>query len=127
MLVAEQVEERVHERLPPGRADDLGTDDRVAQLAWQAGRKLLAPVDRKGQDIGRLVQPEVFALQLAHLVRPDEDETEIAFVYSLGRQYPAREVGRFLFLDLRPAAVCDLDGDHAYLRRCVPVSSACLR
>ncbi len=64
VVVAEQVQQAVDERRPPGVADDLRAEDDVAELARHAGRERIASVDRKGEDVGRLVDPEMLALQL---------------------------------------------------------------
>ncbi len=72
VVVAEQVQQPVHERRPPGLADDLRAEDRVAELARQPSAQRVAAVDREREHVGRLVDPEVLALQRADLVRPDE-------------------------------------------------------
>src|ERR671919_236406 len=122
VLVAEQVQEAVHERAPPGVADHLRTDDDVAELARNALRKLLATVDRKGEHVRLLVHPEVLALQLPHASGPLEADAEIAFADALGRQDAAAELGDGRLVDRRPAPVLELDPNHR--RRCVPVCSA---
>src|SRR6185312_276462 len=71
VVVAEQVEEAMDERPTPFVADHLRTDDDVAELARHALGELVAPVDREREDVGGLVDPQVLALQAAHLVGPD--------------------------------------------------------
>jgi hypothetical protein len=66
----------------------------------------------------------VLPLQRAHLLGADEGDAELAVLDSLGRQHPSGQLDRSLVLDFDPAPVLHLDGDHRYLSRCVPVSSA---
>src|SRR6185437_16408100 len=86
--------------------------------------ELVPPVDREREDVRDLVRPEVVALQRPHLVRSDEVQPELAFLDALFGEDPPRERDRRFLLDLDAAAVCHLDRDHRYRRRCVPVSSA---
>ena len=82
VVVPDEMEQRMDERLPPVRADDVRADDDVAELARQAVRQLVEAVEREGERVGRLVDAEVLALQRAALLRPDEREPELAGVYS---------------------------------------------
>jgi hypothetical protein len=78
VLVPEQVQHAVHERPPPLVADDLRADGDVAERARDPLGQRLAAVEREREDVGRLVDPEVVALQLAALLRPDECEADLA-------------------------------------------------
>src|SRR3954447_13291150 len=71
----------------------------------------------------------MLALQGAHLVRPDEREPEVALFDALGGEHGVRQLFGARLVDFDPASVLDLDRHHAadHFRRCVPVSSACLR
>src|SRR5687767_5832982 len=122
VVVAEEVQEAVNERPVPGRADDLWAEHDVAELTWYAGGELVAPVDRERQDVGRLVDPEMGALELAHTHRRLEDDPEVALGDVLRREHAAAELRHARLVDRRPAPVGDLDSYHR--RRCVPVSSA---
>ena len=105
-------------------ADDVRAEHDVAERTRLAGRERLEPVDREGEDVGRLVDPEVLALQRAHLVRRDERDPELAVLDSLaGEHLPGERHGARL-VDDRGAPVRDLDLDH-HRRRADPVSSAC--
>ena len=126
VLVAEQVQEPVHERRPPRLPDDLRAEDDVAERPRHPRRQLLPPVDREGEDVGRLVDPEVVALQRPHLVGPGEREPELAVLDALAREDAARQLDGGRLVDLGAAPVLDLDDDHArHFLRAVPVSSAC--
>ena len=129
VVVAEQVEQPVRQRRAPRLADDRGAEDDVAERARQAFRQLVAAVDREREHVGRLVDPEMLALQLAHLLRPDEREPELPVLDSLSPQHRTRELDGRALVDLDTAPVVDLDGQHPcrYLLRPVPVSSACSR
>src|SRR5690348_17927183 len=63
VVVAEQVEQRVHERCTPCVADDLGAYDDVAELPRHPLRERVARVDRERERIRGLVDPEVLVLQ----------------------------------------------------------------
>src|SRR5256885_15668393 len=80
VVVADEVQEPVHERLPPGLADDLRAQDRVTELARQPGLERLTRVDRKGEHVGHLIDAQVVPLEGAHLVRPDEMQAELTFL-----------------------------------------------
>src|SRR6186997_2729256 len=129
VVVAEQVQEPVDERGAPRVADDLRAEDGVAELTWHASGELVPPVDREREHVRGLVHSEVIALQRTHLVRPDECEPEVSRVDALGRQNEARDLLGARLVDLGAASILDLDRHHAadHFRRCVPVSSACLR
>ena len=125
VVVADEVEQAVHERRPPGFAHDLRAEHRVAELARQPGRQLLAPVDREGQHVGRLVDAEVLAFERAHLLRADERDAQLALVDALGRKHAPRELDSALVSISRPLRLSTSTVDHGYRLRCVPVSSAC--
>ncbi len=110
MLVADQMQQCVHERRLPGLADDLWAENGVSELAGQTARQLLSAVDWKCEHVGRLVLAQMVPLQAAHLVGRDEDEAEIAVVDPLRGEHLARELRGSLLIDLCPAAVCDFDG-----------------
>ena len=124
MVVAEQVQEPVHERRAPRLADDLRADDEVSERARQSGRKLVAPVEREREHVRGLVDPEVVLLERAALVGRHEREPELALHDPLGGEHAPDELDRGGFVDLRPAPVLDLDDDHGHRLRAVPVSSA---
>src|SRR6476646_11216632 len=90
VLVAEQMQETMHERLPPGLAGDLRAENRVAELAWHPFRQALAAVDRKREHVGRLVDIQMLALQRADLVRADEQQAELSLLDPFGREHVAR-------------------------------------
>jgi hypothetical protein len=123
MIVPQQVEERMDERLAPLLSDDLGADDRIAELPRKPVGHLLALIDREREHVGLLVDPQVLALQAPDLVRFDEVDAELSVLDAFRREYALRERDRSLLVDLLPASVVDLDRDHQRLR-CVPVSSA---
>ena len=126
VVVAEQVQETVDERLAPVLADDLGTDDDVTELARHARRQLLAAVDRKREHVGGLVDPEVLALQRPRLFAVHEREPELAVVDSFLLQHPKRELERPRARSRRPRSGSRPRlRPRGYLRRAVPVSSAC--
>ena len=52
--------------------------------------QIVPAVDWKREDVGRLVLPEVLALQRPHLVRADEEQPEVALVDAFGGKHPAR-------------------------------------
>ena len=114
-VVAEQVQEPVHERLPPRVAHDLRADDEIAERARQPVRQLLAPVEREREHVRRLVDPEVLLLQRPALVRGNEREPELALLDPLGGENALCELDRGGLVDLRPAPVLDLDSDHRHL------------
>ena len=117
----------MRQRRPPGVADHLRAEDDVAERARHSLRELVAPVDREREHVGRLVDPEVLALQRADLLRPDEREPELAVLDPLGAQHAAGELDGGPLVHLDTASVVDLDGQHGhrdYLLRSVPVSSA---
>src|SRR2546423_1163249 len=74
VAVADEVQQRVHERPAPLFPHDVRADDDVSELARHAVRQLAEPVDREGERVGRLVDAEVLALQCPALVGPDECE-----------------------------------------------------
>ncbi len=119
----------MRQRRAPRLTDDRGAEHDVAERARQAFRQLVAAVDREREHVGRLVDPEMLALQLAHLLRPDEREPELPVLDSLSPQHRTRELDGRALVDLDTASVVDLDGQHPcrYLLRPVPVSSACSR
>ena len=125
VLVAQEMQQPVHEWPPPLVADDLRAEDDVAELAGHAGGQRVAAVDREREHVGGFVDPEVLAFQGAALVRADERDPELALVDALLFEDAAGELGGRVRLHLHPAAVLDLDLNHR--RRCVPVASACSR
>ena len=58
VVVADEVQHRVHERRAPVVADHLRTDDDVAELARQSLRQIVERVDRERERIRRLVDPK---------------------------------------------------------------------
>src|SRR2546423_654981 len=104
----------------------IGSNDDVVELARQARRELLAAIDREGERVRRLVDPEMVALQLANLLRANKRQSELALVDPLRSEHVLRKRNRTGDVQLGSASVHDLDVDHPlYFRRCVPVSSAC--
>src|SRR5438105_5678000 len=114
VVVAEQVQEAVRQRPPPLVAHHLRAENDVAEDARHTLVNDLAAVDREREHIGGLVDPEVIALQLAHLVRTDERDPELAVLDPLGPQHAPRELDGPGLVDLRPASVLDVDGDHRF-------------
>jgi len=128
VLEAEEMQETVHERCAPPLSDDLWTQDRVAELARDAGLQRLAAVDGERENVGRFVDAEMLVLQLPDLVGADEGEAELALLDALGGEHLPRELDRAELVDVLPASILDLDRHHGpHLRRSVPVSSACSR
>src|SRR5436305_2822602 len=126
VVVAHEMQQCMHERAAPGVADNVGTDDDVAELARKARRQVVAAVDRKRERIRRLVDAEMIALQCADLLGIDERQAELAFFDSLRFEHVTCERDRCVDVGFRGGSIDDLDVDHAHhLRRCVPVSSAC--
>src|SRR5690349_14500821 len=118
MLVPEQVQEPVDERLPPRLPHHLRAENRVSELAWHSGRQTPSPIDREGEYVGWLIDPQVLVLERPDLVGPDEDEAELALLDALGREHLASERARTVGVDGDAAAIRDLDRDH------VPICSA---
>src|SRR5262245_23765988 len=127
MVVAEQVQDAVHDRAAPGVADDIRADHEVAELPRQPFGQLLARVERKREHVGRFVDAEMVALEGAALLGTDEVEAELAVVDALGREGGSNDGDGLAGRHLPAASVLDVDGDgHVpYLRRPVPVSSEC--
>ena len=123
VIVPEQVEERMDERSPPLLSHDLRTDDRVAELPRRPVGHSFALVDRECEHVGRLVDPEVLALQTPDLVRLDEVDAQLSLVDAFGGEHALCERDRPSLVDVLTASVVDLDRDPQRLR-CVPVSSA---
>ena len=79
-------------------------------------------------NLSRFVMDKMRVHPLAELCikAVDEGEAELPRLHALGREDPPCKGRRFLPRDLGAASVLDLDlGHDRYLRRCVPVSSAC--
>ena len=95
----------------------------AVELARDFRGQLVTPVDRKREDVRRFVDPDVLALERTALVDRHEEKSDLGILDPLGREHAPSELGRRLGVDLLPAPVRDLDGDHRF--RCVPVSSAC--
>src|SRR4051794_9593483 len=123
VVVAEEVQKPVDERPVPVVSDDRGAEDDVAELAGNPVRQRVAAVDREREHVRGLVDAEVLALQLAHLVGADEGEPELAVLDPLRPQRAPRQLDGGLALDLVAGPVVHLDEDHR--SRAVPVSSAC--
>src|SRR5439155_9743350 len=121
-VVADEVQQRVHERSAPLVADDARTEDDVAELARHAVRHRAEPIDREGASVGRLVNSQVLPLQRAALVRPDEGESQLARRHALSREHRLHELDRSGLVHRPARAVDEFDLDHR-LRR-VPVCSA---
>src|SRR6476469_8714458 len=116
----------MRQRRLPILADDLRTEDDIAELSGDAGGERVAAVDREREHVGRLVDAQVLALQGAALVRSDERDPELAVVDPLGREDAPCVVGGGGAIDLEAAAILDLDL-YGHRVRCVPVASACVR
>jgi hypothetical protein len=123
VVVPDKVQDRVDERSPPFRTYDLRADDRVAELAREPVRHLVALVDREREGVRGLVDSEVLSLQPLDLIGLDEVDAELTVVDAFGGEHLPGKRDRPLLVDLLPASVVDLDRDHQRLR-CVPVSSA---
>src|SRR5215471_21633241 len=121
MVVPDEVEDGVHERCLPLVAHDLRADDDVAELAGQLLGEIVARVERERERVGRLVDAEVLALQLATLVGANERESELALLESLGGEDASRELAGRVLVDVLTRPVVHLDLDQR--RRSVPVSS----
>src|SRR5690349_50917 len=106
------MEQCMHERGAPCLADHLRADDDVAELARQPLRERLARVDREGERIRRLVDPEVLGLQRAALLRADECDAELAGVDTLARQDAPRQLAHGRLVDADARAIVELDLDH---------------
>src|SRR5947209_4554962 len=117
------MEQRVDERFPPLFTHHRRAHDDVAQLARQAVRQFLEPVEREGERVRGLVDAEVLALQRAALLRPDEREPELTRLDTLAREDALRERRRSRLVHRLAAAV--VDGDVYHRERCVPVVSVC--
>src|SRR5579862_7305621 len=115
MVVPDEMEQRVDERLLPLVADHVRADDDVAELPRQAVRNLVEPVHREREGIGRLVDAEMLALQRAALLRPDERKPELARLDTLAREDAPSKVHRTRLVDLLAGAVVDVDVDHVTL------------
>jgi hypothetical protein len=112
VLVAEKVQEPVHEGPPPLGADELGAENDVAELARDALGELVPPVDRKREDIGGLVDPQVAVLELPHALGALEGHAEIALFHALGAQDTAAQLHDRDLLQRHAASVFELDADH---------------
>ena len=112
VVVAEQVQDPVHERPPPLVADDLRADDDVAERPRDAFGQLVEAVDREREHVRRLVDAEVLGLERADLVGTDERDPELAVRHALGGERVTREGDRSACVHFDAAAVLDLDLDH---------------
>src|SRR5947207_1974674 len=121
MVVADEVQHRVHQRPAPVVAGHLRADDDVAELARQSFRQVVERVHRERERVRRLVDPEMLELQRSALLRSDEDEAELARLDPLRREHAARELAGALLVDRDARAVVHLDLDHRL--RAVPVCS----
>src|SRR3954466_15583205 len=106
------MQQRGQERSTPGVADDLRTDDDVAELARHPFRQLVARIDRERERVGRLVAPQWLAPQRAALVRSDERDAELARIDSFAREHASRELACGMFVDVDAGPVADLDLDN---------------
>src|SRR5579862_6427046 len=107
----------MRERLAPALADHVRTEHDISERAREPVRQLVAAVDRKGEDVGGLVDAEMIALERAHLVGSDEREPQLPVRDPLGAQDACGELDR--------RCLVDLDREQARQRlRSVPVSSA---
>ena len=77
----------VHKRDAPGLADHLRAENRISELARQAGLEGVAPVDREGEHVRHLVDSQMLALERTDLIRPDEVQPELAVVDPLLGQH----------------------------------------
>src|SRR5438477_7386087 len=108
------MQEAVRQRPAPLVTDDLGADHDVAERARHALGKLLAAVDREREHVRHLVELEMLALERAHLVLTDEGDSQLAVGHTLRAQHLPRELDRGGLVDLHPAPVRHLDGDHRF-------------
>ena len=74
-----------------------------------AGKLAPASVEREGEHVRRLVDPEVLLLEGPALLRRHEREPELALLDPLGGEHATGELDRPGLVDLRPAPVLDLD------------------
>ena len=112
----------MNQRPAPFVTDDLRAEHDVPEGPRNAFGHLVSSVEREGEDVRRLVDPEVLVLQRSHLVGVDERDPELAVVDAFRREDCPGELFRSELVDRRAAAVRRLDEDHR--RRAVPVSSA---
>jgi hypothetical protein len=90
VVVAEKMQEAVDERTAPVRSDHLRAQDDVAQRPGDSCGQLLPAVKRERKDVRRLVDAEMIALQVPHLVRPDERDAELAVRHTLAFEHLPR-------------------------------------
>ncbi len=114
------------ERRPPLGAHHRGAEDDVSERARLPLREVVAPVEREREHVGRLVDSEMLALELAHLLSTYERDAELAVRDAFGGKHAPGEIRCLRLGDLRPASVLRLDRDHVepHRLRAVPVSSA---
>ena len=126
MIESEQVQQTVDQRRPPLGAHHRGAEDDVSERARLALREVVAPVEREGEHVGYLVDPEMLALEPAHLLSPYERDAELTVRDAFGGEHPPGKIRCLRLCDLHPASVLRLDRDHAepHRLRAVPVSSA---
>jgi hypothetical protein len=112
VVIADEVQEPVHEGRLPGLADDLWAENGVAELSRELGLERLARVDREREHVCNLVDPEMLSLECADLVRPDEVQPELALIDALLGQHLAGKRDGRLLLDRNTTSVFDLDRHH---------------
>src|SRR5262245_32415957 len=121
MVVADEMEQRMHERASPRVSHHVRTDDDVAELPRHAVGERCEPVDRESERVRRFVDAEMLPLQRATLVRPDERESKLPRAHALLGEHAPHELDRGRLVHLHARAIDDFDVDHRL--RCVPVCS----
>src|SRR5665213_1717737 len=114
VVVAEQVQQPVRQRPAPFLAHHLRAEHDVAECTRHSFGDVLAAVDRERQHVGRLVDPEVLALQPAHLVLADERDPELPFFDPFGPEHTPCQFNGAGLVDLGTASVLHVDGDHRF-------------
>jgi hypothetical protein len=102
----------VDERPAPVLADDLGAEDDVAERARLTRRQRLEPVDRERENVRRLVDAQVLALERLHLAGTHEGDPQLARGDPLPCEHLAREGDGARLVDDGGAPVRDLHVDH---------------
>ena len=116
VVVPEQVQQAVDERRAPRVADDVRAEHDVAERARDAGRHLVAAVEREREHVRRLVDAEVLALQRADFLGRDELEAELTVVDPFGMQHRAETVMLVVEVENRSGEAVDEDGAVAVAR-----------
>src|ERR1700730_12189555 len=101
MVVADEVQHRVHDGSAPRFSNHLRADDNVTELTRHSCRQRLPAVDRESERIRLLVDREMLALQVADLIGTDELQAELAILDSLRLQNLADQIRRSLEVEGR--------------------------